>query len=87
MIRGRVSNIVECFTRNRDYMQLAKFELLRYLDTEWEALCRPTENSLANLAPLWANGNFGTNGPDCVSCGIFERNVNVAVCLDFRARR
>ena len=52
MVRGRVSNIVERFTRNRDYMRLANFERVRGFDVEWKRLRRPTENSLPNLAPL-----------------------------------
>jgi len=83
MIGGRVGNVVECLAGHGDYMLLAKSELLGCLETERKALGCPTENGLPNLAPLWAYGNFSTNGSDCVSVGIFKRDMNVAVCLNF----
>src|SRR5438034_6945429 len=60
-------------------MQLAKFELLGCLETERKALRRPTENSLSNLAPLRANGNFSTNCSRSVSVGVLKLHVNIAV--------
>src|SRR5437867_3630272 len=79
MIRRRMCNVVECFAGHRDHMQLAKFELLGCLETERKALRRPTENSLSNLAPLRANGNFSTNCSRSVSVGVLKLHVNIAV--------
>ena len=79
MIRRRMCNVVECFASHRDHMQLAKFELLGCLETERKALRRPTENSLSNLAPLRANGNFSTNCSRSVSVGVLKLHVNIAV--------
>ena len=83
MVRGRVSNIVERFTRNRDYVRLANFERVRGFDAEWKRLRRPTENSLPNLAPLWANGNLSADSSHTASVGILKSDVNVAVRFDF----
>ena len=83
MIRRRVGNIIECFARDRDYMLLANLELFGCFQREREVLHGPTKNSLPNLTPLRANGNFGANGSDFVSGGIFERDMNVTVCFDF----
>jgi hypothetical protein len=60
MIRGRVSNIVERFTRNRDYMRLANLECVRGFGAKWKLLRRPSKHRLPNLTPLWANWNLGT---------------------------
>src|SRR5881398_3012862 len=79
MIRRRMCNVVECFAGHRDHMQLAKFELLGCLETERKALRRPTENSLSNLAPLRANGNFSTNCSRSVSVSVLKLHVNIAV--------
>src|SRR5437016_4665903 len=83
MVRGRVSNIVERFTRNRDYMRLANFERVRGFDAEWKLLRRPAEHSLPDLAPLWANGNLCADGSNAVATGILKRNVYVAVRFHF----
>ena len=70
MIGGRVPNIIKRFARHRDYMRLANFQRMRGLDAEWKLLRRPTENSLPNLTPLWANRNFGANRSNVVAVGI-----------------
>jgi hypothetical protein len=41
------------------------------------------KHNLLNLASLWANGNFGANRSDVVAAGIYQRDVNVAVCFHF----
>ena len=71
MIPRRVSDIKESFARDRDNMLLANFESVRGFETERETLHRPAENSLPNLAPLLADGNFSTNGSNSVAVGIF----------------
>src|SRR5436190_18419738 len=83
MIGGRMRNIIEGFASDRDHMRLTKGELLGRFQTEWKVLRRPTKNGLPNLAPLRADRNFGANSSNCVSGGIFQRNVNVAVCFHF----
>src|SRR5947207_10864590 len=60
-IRRRVIDIEKRFTRNGDYVLLAYFERLGFLETERKALRRPTENKLPKLAPLRADRNLGTN--------------------------
>ena len=70
MIGGRVPNIVERLARHRDYMLLANLQRVRGFDVEWKLLRRPTKHSLPNLAPLWANGNFGANSSNVVAVGI-----------------
>ena len=62
MVRGRMSNTIERFARDRNHMRSAEFELLGRFQTESETPRRPTENSLANLAPLRANRNFSADG-------------------------
>jgi hypothetical protein len=55
-------------------------KLREYLiEDEWKFLRRPAKHNLPNLAPLWANGNFGANRSDVVAAGIYQRNVKVAV--------
>ncbi len=83
MIRRRVSDVIECFARDHDYVRLANFELFGCFETERKALYRPTENGLSNFTPLGADRNFSANGSDRVSAGIFECDMNIAVCLDF----
>ena len=83
MIGRRMANIIKRFARHRDDMRLANFQRVRGLDAEWKLLRRPTEYCLPNLAPLWAYWNFGANRSNVVATGIYERDVKVAVCLDF----
>ena len=70
---------------DRDYMRLAHFELLGFLETERKALRRPTENSLPKLTPYGADGNFGTNTPRFLTVGIFEHECNVTISFNFYA--
>src|SRR6266480_1562845 len=81
MIRRRVSNFVERFTRNSDYMRLTNLERVRGFDAEWKLLRRPAKHSLPDLTPLWADGNLGANRSNVVAVGIYQRDVNVAVCF------
>jgi len=74
-----MANIIKRFARNRDDMRLANFQRVRGLDAEWKLLRCPTEYSLPNLTPPWANRNLGANRSDVVSGGILKRDVNVAV--------
>jgi len=83
MVRRRVIDVEKRFARDRNYMLLANFEPFGCFETERKALHCPAENSLPNLTPLGADGNFGTHGSHSVAAGIFERESNVAVCLDF----
>ena len=83
MIRGRVANVIKGFSRDRDHMRLSNLERVRGFDAERKLLRRPTENSLPNLAPLRANGNFGANRSNTVAVGILKRDVNVPVCFHF----
>jgi hypothetical protein len=46
---------------------------------------RPTENGLANFAPLRFRGDFCDNDARLVSCRVHQRNVKIAVCLDFHS--
>src|SRR4029077_346271 len=64
-------------------MLLAILERVRGFDAEWKFLRRPSKHCLPNLAPLWANGNFGADGSNVVAAGILKRNVNVSVCFHF----
>ena len=73
------------FSCDRDYMRLAHFDLLGFLETEREALRRPTENSLPEVTPYGADGNFDTNTPRFLTFGIFEHESNVAISFDFYA--
>ena len=61
MIRGRVANVIERFACHRDDVWLANFERMGGFDVEGKLLSRPTEYSLPDLAPLWANWNLGAN--------------------------
>jgi hypothetical protein len=64
-------------------MRLANFQRVRGLDAEWKLLRCPAEYCLPNLTPFWANRNLGANRSDVVPCGIFKREVNIAVCFHF----
>jgi hypothetical protein len=70
MLGWCVGNIIKRFARNRDDMRLTNFECVCGLDAEWKLLRRPTKHNLPNLAPLWANGNFGANRSSVVAVGI-----------------
>ena len=70
MICWRVGNVIERFTRNSDDMRFANFERVCSFDIEGELLIRPTEYTLPDLAPLWANRNFGANRSNVVAVGI-----------------
>ena len=83
MIRGRVTDIIECFTRDGDYMLLTNFEFFGCFETERKTLRRPAEHHLPNLTPLWPNGNFGAYRSNFVTVGILKRDVNVAVRFHF----
>ena len=72
MIRWRVCNIIKRFARNSDDVLLAEFERVRGFNAEWKVLRRPSENGLANLAPLWANGNLRADRSDIVSGRILK---------------
>src|SRR6266496_2019148 len=82
-IRRRVIDIEERFACDRDYVLLAKFEPLGFLETERKALRRPTENKLAKLTPFGADRNFGINTSRFLAVGISEHESNVTVCFDF----
>ncbi len=84
MIGGRVCKIVKRFARNRDDMLLANFEPVRGFNAKWKLLRCPAKHCLPNVAPLWANGNFGANRSGVVSGRIYKRDMNVAVCFDLR---
>jgi hypothetical protein len=45
----------------RDDVLLANFERVRGFDTERKFMRRPTEYSLSNFTPFWANRNFGAD--------------------------
>jgi len=83
MIGGRVANVIERFARDSDDVRLANFERVCSFDVEGKLLSRPTEYSLPDLAPLWANWNLGANSSHAVAVGILKCNVNITVCLDF----
>src|SRR6266581_3585761 len=85
MIRRRVLDIEKGLARDRDYMLLAYFELLGFLETERKALRRPTENSLPKLTPRGADGNFGTNTSRFLAVDIFEHESYVAISLNLYA--
>src|SRR5205823_3555107 len=87
MIRRRVLDIEKGLACDRDYMRLAYFELLGFLETERKALRRPTENSLPKHTPYGADGNFSTNTSRFLALGIFEHECNVPVCFDFYANK
>ena len=78
-----MTDIGKRFARHRDDTRLANFQRVRGLDTERKLLRRPTEPCLPNLAPLWANRDFGADRSDVVPGCIYKCDVNVAVCLDF----
>src|SRR5437899_5131385 len=85
MIRRRVLDIEKGLACDRDYMRLAYFEPLGFLETERKALRRPTENSLPKLTPYGADGNFGTNTSRFLALGISERERDVTICFNFYA--
>ena len=85
MIRRRVLDIEKGLACDRDYMRLAYFEPLGFLETERKALRRPTENSLPKLTPYGADGNFGTNTSRFLALGIFEHERDVTICFNFYA--
>src|SRR5437773_12181995 len=85
MIRRRVLDIEKGLACDRDYMRLAYFELLGFLETERKALRRPTENSLPKHTPYGADGNFSTNTSRFLAVGIFEHESNVAISLNLYA--
>src|SRR6266480_4580393 len=87
MIRRRVLDIEKGLACDRDYMQLAYFELWGFLETERKGLRCPTENSLPKLTPYGADGNFGTNTSRFLAVGIFEHECDVTVCFDFYANK
>ena len=80
-----MANIIKRFARHRDYMRLTKFERVSGFDAEWKFLRRPAKHCLPNLAPLWADWNFGANCSDVVAVGIYQRDVNVAVYFNFQS--
>jgi len=83
MIGGRVANVIKRFTCNGDDVLLANFERVSSLDAEWKLLRRPGKHCLPNVAPLWANGNFGANRSNVIPGCIYKRDVNVTVCFHF----
>src|SRR5437899_124137 len=85
MIRRHVLHIEKGLACDRDYMRLAHFEPLGFLETERKALRRATENSLPKLAPYGADGNFGTHTSRFLAFGILEHKCNVTICFDFYA--
>src|SRR5438067_2467884 len=85
MIRRRVLDIEKGLACDRDYMRLAYFELLGFLETERKTLRRPTENSLPKHTPYGADGNFSTNTSRFLAVGIFEHESNVAISLNLYA--
>src|SRR6266496_1017024 len=84
-IRSRVTDIEERFACNRDYVLLAHFELLGFLESERKALRGPTENKLPKLTPLGTDRNFGINTSRFLVVGIFEHESNITVIFDFYA--
>src|SRR5215475_11570473 len=78
MICWRVCDVVEGFARNSDDV-LGNCKVVHALDREWKLLLRPAEHNLSNLAPLWANRNFGTDSSAVLAVGILERKMNIAV--------
>jgi len=85
MTRRHVLDIEKGLACDRDYMSLAHFKGLGFLDTERKALRRPSENSLPKLAPYGADGNFGTHTSRFLAFGILEHKCNVTICFDFYA--
>src|SRR2546430_10526620 len=85
MIRRRVLDIEKGLACDRDYMRLAYFELLGFLETERKTLRRPNENSLPKHTPYGADGNFSTNTSRFLAVGIFEHESNVAISLNLYA--
>src|SRR5438874_13458177 len=83
MIRRHVLDIEKGLACNRDYMLLAHFEPLGFLERERKALRRPTENNLPKLTPCGPHGDFGVNTFRFPPFGIFEHQCNVTVCFDF----
>ncbi len=61
LIGGRVANVIERLARDSDDVRLANFERVCSFDVEGKLLSRPTEYSLPDLAPIWANWNLGAN--------------------------
>src|SRR5262249_710950 len=82
MIRRRVINIEKGLAWDRVYMRVAHFEPLGVLETEREALRRPTEDSLPKLTPTGADGNFGTNTSRFLAFDVFEHECNVTIVFD-----
>src|ERR1700756_1198539 len=85
MIRRRVLDIEKGLACDGNYMRLAYFELLGFLETERKALRRPTENTLPKLTPRRAHGDFGTNTSPFLAVGILEHESNVTIRFDFYA--
>src|SRR6266480_3461990 len=83
MIGRRVANIIKRFARHRDYMRLTKFERVSGFDPEWKFLRRPAKDCLPNLAPLGADWNLGANRSYVVAVGIYQSDMNIAVCFHF----
>src|SRR4030095_15516226 len=85
MIRRRVIDIEKGPACDSDYMRLAHFEPLGFLETERKALGCPSENSLPKLTPCGADGNFGTNTSRFLAFGVFEHKRNVTIVFNFYA--
>jgi hypothetical protein len=83
MIGRRVANIIKRFARHRDYMRFTKSEPVRGFDAKGETLRRPAKHCLPNFTPLWADWNLGANRSGVVSGGIYQCDVNIAVCFHF----
>jgi hypothetical protein len=73
----------ECFARDRDHMLLANFESVRGFETKgkpWivqrKTVCRISHH-------FWPTGISALTVPTRSPLASFERDVNVAVCLDF----
>jgi hypothetical protein len=66
VIRGRVANVVECFTCSSDDVRLANFERECRFDVDGKVLGRATEYSLSDLSPLRANWDFGADSSNPV---------------------
>ena len=65
-------------SRDCDHMRVPNFKRVRGLDAERELLHRPTEQSLPNLTPIWANGNLGADSPHSIATGILSLLVRLA---------
>jgi len=80
-----MANVKVRFADNGNDWRFVDCQLLSRASVKREPRSRPTKNHVANLTPLRFCRYFSNNDPRLVPGRICQRNVNVAVRLNFES--